>query len=95
MDGLIRRSDVLNEACSGVWDIPKSEIEGVLSNIKDVDVLVELKHFLKFEIQQSTELQKESASPMFDCVCVGSTAAAELRKNHIRFCKHLLSIIEK
>lgn len=39
MEGLIRRSDVLKEACSGVWDIPKSEIDGVLSEVKDVDAV--------------------------------------------------------
>lgn len=60
-----------------------------------VDRLAELEHFLKFEIQQSAERQKEKANPCYDGVCVGSAEAAELRDKHIKFCEHLLSIIEK
>lgn len=91
MKGLIRRNDVLNEASSGIWDIPRSEIEGVLSQIEDV----ELEHFLEVEIQLTTERLKDKSNPCYDGVCVGSTEAAELKKKHIKFCKQLLSIIEK
>ena len=38
-DDLIRREDVLKEACCGIWDIPRSEIEGVLKHIPIVDAV--------------------------------------------------------
>lgn len=60
-----------------------------------VDNLAELKHFLEFEIQQSTEWQKEKANTVYDGVYVGRAEAEELIKKHIKFCERLLSIIEK
>lgn len=63
----------------------------------DIDeVLVkfdELKHFLEVEIEKAEE-RKTETSNVYDGVVVGFSAFPHLQESHIRFCKHILKLIE-
>lgn len=56
--------------------------------------LEKLKHFIEAEIKQA-EKRKTETSNVYDGVFVGFSSYPHLQESHIRFCKHILSIIEK
>lgn len=54
----------------------------------------ELKQFLEVEIENA-EQRKAETSNVYDGVVVSFSAFPHLQESHIRFCKHILNIIEK
>lgn len=55
----------------------------------------ELRHFLEVEIEITSERLKDKSNPCYDGVAVGVKEAQKLREHHIRFCEHLLAMIDK
>lgn len=53
----------------------------------------ELRHFLEFEIEQTTEWLKDKSNPRFNGVAVGIKEAHRLKELHIRFCQHMLAMM--
>ena len=54
-----------------------------------------VKHFLDAEIWITSERLADKMNPCYDGVCVGRVEAEKLKKNHIRFCKQVLSFMER
>ena len=55
--------------------------------------LEELQHFLEVEIKRTFERQENIRNPIYDGVWVGFDEARTLRRNHIRFCKTVLGML--
>lgn len=55
----------------------------------------ELKHFLECEIEIETERLEDKYNPCFNGVAVGAKEAHRLRELHIKFCQHMLAMLNK
>lgn len=55
----------------------------------------EAKHFIEMEIEQTKKWLKEECFDCFNGVQVRNKQAAELNKKHIKFCEHILEMLEK
>lgn len=54
-----------------------------------------LKCWFEFEIERAEALMKKEYNPMFNGVYVGHKKQIELNKEHIRFCKKILEMLER
>ena len=55
----------------------------------------ELKHFLECEIDITSERLKDKSNPCFNGVVVGAKEAHRLKELHIKFCQHMLAMLNK
>ena len=78
------------EYADGLYDAIK-----LLEKVPTIDPTYEVKHYLEAEIQITVERQADNLNPFYNGVCVGEVESVMLRNRHIRFCQHLLYLIEK
>ena len=55
----------------------------------------EARHYLEVEILVMKSLDAERWVPAYDGELVGDKVARELRRKHVRFCEHVLELLEK
>lgn len=89
-------NDVEFDLIENGWGVRYIRIDDVMKiNEKTSDTNEEAKHFFEMEIGQTKEWLKEEYFDCYNGVQVGYEQAVELMKRHIRFCEHILEMLDK
>lgn len=90
------QNDIEFDLIENGWGVRYIRIDDVLKIIeKTGNTHEEAKHFFEIEIEQTREWLKSEYFDCYDGVEVGHKQAVKLMKNHIRFCEHVLEMLEK